>query len=243
MLQIMESKHLYVLCTAVILFHNQFGYVDNRRITHGPMSGIKLHSEVGDACRPWERLYRGESKTTDIAKIDKETEALEFLFQLNKWVNPGNSRKTLVKSISTNLLKSPRLINNRQKSVFTSALGVFGGVWSLLAKSFTINSNEMAGDILRRAMHEGMKSIKADMLEKIEELSAIPEESEKIKELMSLLEVCIAHSGYFSEQKIKFSIRDFFGKWHHLLKKSLMGNFLYFWEMFLYIIFLKRMSD
>ena len=243
MLQIMESKHLYVLCTAVILFHNQFGYVDNRRITHGPMAGITLHSETGDACRPWERLYRGKSKTADIAKIDQEAEALEFLFQLNKWVNPGNSRKTLVKSISTNVLKSPRLINNGQKSAFTKALGVFGGVWSLLAKGFTINSNEMTGDILRRAMHEGMKIIKAGMLEKIEELSVTPEESTKIKELMSLLEVCIAHLGYFSAQKIKFSIKNFFSKWYHLLKKSLIGNFFYFREMFLYLTFLKPISD
>ena len=239
----MESKHLYVLCTAAILFHNQFGYVDNRRIAQGPMTGINLHSEVGDACRPWERLYKGESKAADIAKIDQEAEALEFLFKISKWEFPGDARKTLVKSISTNFLKSPRLINNGQKSTFTSALGVFGGVWSLLADNFIINSNEMAGDLLRRAIHEKMKSIKADMLKKCEELSATQEESDKINELMSLLEVCIAYLGYFNAQKITFSIKDFFGKLDHLLKKSLMGNLLYFCAVFLYLTFLKSISD
>ena len=174
------------------MFHNQFGCA-NRVIVEGPIAGIQLYREDEDACRPWERLYRGESKTKDNFKINKEAEALEFLFNLSKWEHPGDSRKALVESISTNLLKSPRLINNGQKSIFTSALGAFGGVWSLLADSFTINSNEMAGDFLRRAMHEGMKRIKADMVEKCEELGAFRAETDKIKELMSLLEVCIVH--------------------------------------------------
>ena len=185
----MESKHLYVLCTAVILFHNQFGYVDNTVIVQGPMQGIDLLRQDGDACQPWERLYRGESKTTDIVKIDKEAEALEFLFNSSKWENPVDSKRTLVKTLSTNLLKSPRLINNGEKSTFTSALGVFGGVWSLLADSFIVNGGEMAGDLIRRAMHEGMKSIKADMVEKSEEVDVSRAESDTIKKLMSLLEV------------------------------------------------------
>ena len=185
----MESKHLYVLCAVAVLFHNQFGYVDNAVIAEGPMQGINLFRQDGDACRPWERLYRGESKTTDIVKIDQEAEALEFLFNSSKWEYPGDSMRALVENISTNLLKSPRLINNGQKSTFTSALGVFGGVWSLLADSFTISSNEMAGDLIRRAMHEGMKSIKAGMVEKNEELDVSRAESDTIKELMSLLEV------------------------------------------------------
>ena len=47
----------------------------------------------------------------------------------------------------------------------------------------------MAGDLIRRAMHEGMKSIKADMVEKYEELDVSRAESYAIKELMALLEV------------------------------------------------------
>ena len=47
----------------------------------------------------------------------------------------------------------------------------------------------MAGDLIRRAMHEGMKSIKANMVEKCEELDVSRVESDKIKELMALLEV------------------------------------------------------
>ena len=47
----------------------------------------------------------------------------------------------------------------------------------------------MAGDLIRRAMHEGMKSIKADMVEKYEELDVSRAESDTIKKLMSLLEV------------------------------------------------------
>ena len=112
----MERKHLYVLCTAVILFHNQFGYVDNTVIAQGPMQGTDLLHQDGDACQPWERLYRGESKTAEIVKIEKEAEVLELLFNSSKWEYPGDSKKTLVESISTNLLKSPRLINNGTKS-------------------------------------------------------------------------------------------------------------------------------
>ena len=123
----MESKHVYVLWAAVALFHNQFGYVDNTVIAQGPMQGIDLLHQDGDACQPWERLYRRESKTIDIFKIDKEAEALEFLFNSSKWEYPGDSKQTLVESISMNLLKFPRLINNGTKSTFTSALGVFGG--------------------------------------------------------------------------------------------------------------------
>ena len=185
----MESKHLYVLWTAVALFHNQLGYVDNTVIAQEPMQGIDLLHQDGDACQPWERLYRGESKTTDIVKIDKEAEALEFLFNSSKWEYPEDSKQTLVESISTNLLKSPKLINNGTKSTFTSALGIFGGVWSLLADNFTVNAGEMAGDLIRRAIHEGMKSLKADMVVKYEELDVSRVESDGIKELMALLEV------------------------------------------------------
>ena len=104
----MDSKHVYCLWTTVVLFHNQFGYVDNTVIAQGPMQGIDLLHQDGDACQPWERLYRGESKTTDIVKVEKEAEALELLFDSSKWEYPGDSKKTLVESISTNLLKSPR---------------------------------------------------------------------------------------------------------------------------------------
>ena len=31
----------------------------------------------------------------------------------------------------------------------------------------------------------------------------------------------------FTAQKMKFSIKDFFSKWSHLLEKSLMENFLF----------------
>ena len=47
----------------------------------------------------------------------------------------------------------------------------------------------MAGDLIRRAMHEGMKNIKANMAEKCEELDVSRVESDTIKELMALLEV------------------------------------------------------
>ena len=47
----------------------------------------------------------------------------------------------------------------------------------------------MAGDLIRRAIHEGMKSIKADMVVKYEELDVSRVESDGIKELMALLEV------------------------------------------------------
>ena len=185
----MESKHLYVVCTAIILFHNQFGYADNTVISQGPMQGIDLLRQDGDACRPWERLYRGESKLTDIVKIVQEAEALEFLFNSSKWEFPGDSKSTLVQNISTNLLKFPKLINFGRKSTFTSALGVFGGVWSLLADSFNVNASKTAGDIIRSAMHEGMNSTQADLAEKYEELNVSRAESDVIKESMSLLEV------------------------------------------------------
>ena len=112
----MESNHVYCLRTTVVLFHNQFGYVDNTVIAQGPMQGTDLLHQDGDACQPWERLYRGESKTAEIVKIEKEAEVLELLFNSSKWEYPGDSKKTLVESISTNLLKSPRLINNGTKS-------------------------------------------------------------------------------------------------------------------------------
>ena len=112
----MESNHVYCLWTTVVLFHNQFGYVDNTVIAQGPMQGTDLLHQDGDACQPWERLYRGESKTAHIVKIEKEAEVLELLFNSSKWEYPGYSKKTLVESISTNLLKSPRLINNGTKS-------------------------------------------------------------------------------------------------------------------------------
>ena len=84
----------------------------------------------------------------------------------------------------------------------------------------------MAGDLIRRAMHEGMKSIKADMVEKCEELDVSRVESDTIKELMALLEVWIAHLGYFTAQNLKSSIFEAPIFESHVVKAHFSNMFL-----------------
>ena len=190
----MEVKHFIHLCTVAVLFQNEFSYVENTEIDEGPMQGMTVLRQIGDACEPWERLYEGESKTRDIDTIEREAEALEYLFNTSKWENPGDSKRSLITNISSILLESPKLIYNASSTTFTNALGVFGGFWSIIADNFNASSNEMAGDLLRRAMHKGMKRIKTDVKRKCEELDAC---SNRMKELVLLLEVHTTHFGDF----------------------------------------------
>ena len=186
----MNAKHFIHLCTVAVLFQNKFSYVESTEIAEGPMQGMNIFRQTGDACEPWERLYEGESKTTDIDTIEQEAEALEYLFNTRKWENPGDSKRNLVTNISSVLLKSPKLIYNGSATTFTNALGVLGGFWSIIADNFNASLNEMAGDLLRRSMHEGMKRINNDVKRKQEELDA---SSNKVEELELLLEVYAAH--------------------------------------------------
>ena len=104
----MNAKHFIHLCTVAVLFQNKFSYEESTEIAEGPMQGMNIFRQTGDACEPWERLYEGESKTTDIDTIEQEAEALEYLFNTTKWENPGDSKRNLVTNISSVLLKSPK---------------------------------------------------------------------------------------------------------------------------------------